>query len=164
MKNVLILVVLGILLCPKLKAEIPYYENDSLLRTDLHVVWPMVLTVKVEYDLAKAQLEFLQTKDEKEQFMEEFEDFVKKKYFKEVIGLNYKQGKLLLLLIHRELGKTPYDLLKEYRNLSRANFWQRFAKIVGANLKEEYSPEVYPVIEREILLLKKSGNMFLKKN
>ena len=157
MKRLLILLLLGCMTSSLLKAKIPYFENDTLLRSDLEVVWPMVLTVKVEYDLANAQLEFLQTKQEKDHFMEEFESFIKDKYFHQVMALNYHQGKLLVLLIHRQLKKTPYDLLREYRNIWRANFWQRFARLFGANLKEEYYPDEYPVLEREIIHLQKAG-------
>lgn len=157
MKRLLILLFLGCITSSFLKAKVPYFENDTLLRNDLAIVWPMVLTVKIEYDLANAQLEFLQSKAEKDQFLEAFEGFIKEKYFKQVVSLNYKQGKLLLLLIHRQLGKTPYDLLREYRNIWRANFWQKFAKLVGADLKEEYYPDEYPVLEEEIIRFQQAG-------
>jgi hypothetical protein len=130
------------------KTEVPYFENDSLLKSDLEVVWPLLLTVKIEYELANAQLEFLGSKAEKELFLKEFEEFIRKKYFKEVIKLNYFQGKLLILLIHKELGKTAYELLKEYRNVSRANFWQSMASMFGVSLKEQYSAANYPLLDR----------------
>ena len=133
-----------------LKGEDPYFENDSLLRNDLKIVWPMVLTVKIEYDLANAQLAFIETKAEKDQFLKEFEEFIKKKYFKEVFKLNFEQGQLLLLLIHKEMGKTAYDLLKEYRNVNRANFWHRMATMFGTSLKEEYSPNKYSHIDKVV--------------
>src|SRR5690606_27880401 len=98
------------------KEELTYFENDSLLRNDFQVVWPMLLTVKIEYELANAQLSFMNSKTEKEKFLKDFEEFIRKKYFKEVIKLNYFQGKLLILLIHKELGKTAYALLREYRD------------------------------------------------
>ncbi|MBN2805819.1 MAG: DUF4294 domain-containing protein, partial [Prolixibacteraceae bacterium] len=117
-------------------------------KSDLEVVWPLLLTVKIEYDLANAQLEFMGSKAEKEVFLKAFEEFIRKKYFKEVIKLNYFQGKLLILLIHKELGKTAYELLKEYRNVSRANFWQSMASMFGASLKEEYHAASYPLLNR----------------
>ncbi len=122
----------------------------ATLKTDLEKVWPLVQTVKIEYDLAIAQMEFLRSKEEKKEFMEKYEAFVKNKYFKKITDLNIRQGKLLLLLIHRELGKTPYELLKEYRSVRRANFWEQFAHLAGTSLKEEYSPLEYPAIEFEI--------------
>ena len=122
-------------------------KKDSQLEDDLNKIWPLVQTVKIEYDLVMVQLEMMEEGEKKEKFLLEYETFVKKKYFDEVVKLNIRQGKLLLLLIHREIGRTPYDLLKEFLNLSRANFWQRFASFLGADLKTKYSPEKYPEIE-----------------
>ncbi|MBN1926579.1 MAG: DUF4294 domain-containing protein, partial [Prolixibacteraceae bacterium] len=61
--------------------------------------------------------------------------------------LNLRQGKLLLLLIHRELGKTPFDLLRFYLDFERATFWQKFAVFLGADLKEKYNPNNHPEME-----------------
>ncbi len=135
---VTILIFISISLCAK---------KDSQLESDLNKIWPLVQTVKIEYDLVMVQLEMMEEGEKKEKFLLEYETFVKKKYFDEVVKLNIRQGKLLLLLIHREIGRTPYDLLKEFLNLSRANFWQRFASFLGADLKTKYSPEKYPEIE-----------------
>lgn len=135
---VTILIFISISLCAK---------KDSQLESDLNKIWPLVQTVKIEYDLVMVQLEMMEEGEKKEKFLLEYETFVKKKYFDEVVKLNIRQGKLLLLLIHREIGRTPYDLLKEFLNLSRANFWQRFASFLGADLKAKYSPEKYAEIE-----------------
>ena len=135
---VTILIFISISLCAK---------KDSQLESDLNKIWPLVQTVKIEYDLVMVQLEMMEEGEKKEKFLLEYEAFVKDKYFDEVVKLNIRQGKLLLLLIHREIGRTPYDLLKEFLNLSRANFWQRFASFLGADLKTKYSPEKYPEIE-----------------
>ena len=95
--------------------------------------------------MATAQLEFCKSADEKKAFMKKYEEFIKENYFKKVLSLNLRQGKILLLLIDREIGKTPFELLKENRSIKRAMFWQRFAKITGANLREKYNPINYPL-------------------
>jgi hypothetical protein len=128
-------------------------KKDSQLEDDLNKIWPLVQTVKIEYDLVMVQLEMMEEGTKKEKFLLEYESFVKNKYFDEVIKLNIRQGKLLLLLIHREIGRTPYDLLKEFLNLQRANFWQKFASFLGADLKGKYSAEKYPEIESIVLNL-----------
>ncbi len=124
-----------------------YIQNNELLKSDLDAVWPLVNTVKVEYELVLAQLEFIEKRSEREQFLEDYEHYVKKQYLSEVLSLNIRQGKLLLLLIERELEKTPYELLVEYRSRNTANFWQKMARLVGANLKDKYSVKAYPHIE-----------------
>ncbi len=43
-----------------------------------------------------------------------------------------------LKLIDRETKKTSYTLIKEFRGAFVAWWWQLFAKLVGADLKEDY--------------------------
>lgn len=129
-------------------------DENQQIKEDMAIVWPLTQIVKTEYTLAKAQLEFCKNLEEKEAFLEAYEIFIKENYFKQVLSLNLRQGKLLLLLIDREIGETPFDLLKEYLSLNRAIFWQRFAKLIDANLKEKYLPEEHPLIENEIQLIR----------
>lgn len=65
------------------------------------------------------------------------------------------QGKMLIKLIDRELEATSYDLIKQFRGGFVAWWWQVFAKILGADLKEEYNiseSEKDRIIERVITL------------
>lgn len=135
-------------------------NEKQQLKEDIAIVWPLAQTVKIEYELATAQLELSKTEEDKKVFMEKYEEFIKENYFKKVLSLNLRQGKLLLLLIDREIGKTPFELLRENRTLKRAVFWQRFAKITGANLKEKYNPEDHPLIEYEIRLISLTNPIF----
>lgn len=127
--------------------------DEYQLRGDIAIVWPLVQTVKIEYALTTAQLEFLKTEAEKRIFLAQYEQFVKDKYFKQVLELNLRQMKLLLLLINRELGETPFSLLKEFRSFSRALYWQRLARLAGVNLREKYNPTTYPEVEEEIRMI-----------
>ena len=120
------------------------------LYDDLEKVWPLVRIIKIEYSLVNAQLELLGDEVSKKKYLADYEDFVKRKYFDQLKTLNLRQGKLLLILIHRELGRTPFDLIVEYRNLRRAISWNRFARMVGADLRVEYHPQNHPEIEAYI--------------
>jgi hypothetical protein len=71
--------------------------------------------------------------------------------------LNIRQGRLLLLLIDREFGKTPYDLLVHFRNKERADFWQKFASVLDADLNGKYYPFLHPEIEEIIKRLSKEN-------
>jgi hypothetical protein len=128
------------------KKELQLYE-------DLSKVWPFSQTVKIEYELVLAQLEIMENDSLKKDYMASYEEYVKDAYFDRLVRLNIRQGKLLLLLIDRELGKTPYELLRNFRDKERADFWQKFARFLGADLKGKYDPKVYPEIEEIILRL-----------
>ena len=52
--------------------------------------------------------------------------------------LTLSQGKMIIRLIDRETGLTPYVILKNYLDAPSAAFWQGFAKICGGDLKVPY--------------------------
>ncbi|HPR32053.1 MAG TPA: DUF4294 domain-containing protein [Prolixibacteraceae bacterium] len=136
-------------------------DNGELLRDDMIKIWPFIQTVKVEFKLVQAQLELMTDPKEKEEYLYRYEEYVKKAYFNELIRLNIRQGKLLLLLIHRELGKTPFDLLRMYLDEERAGFWQKFAKFLGADLRKRYNPREHTEMERIIIGLDSLQNPVL---
>lgn len=125
------------------------------LKEDIQKVWPLAQTVKIEYDLVMAQLEMMDDDEAEKKFLLDYESYVKDKYFNDVIKLNIRQGKILLLLIDREIGQTPYQLLAKFLNTSRADFWQKCAQILGADLTLKYIPAIYPDMEDIIKRLSK---------
>jgi len=154
----IILLLTAFFTVPGFSALSNFSKKETQLANDLKEVWPFSQTVKVEYELVMAQLEIMENDSMKKAFLADYEEYVKDTYFDRVVRLNIRQGKLLLLLIHRELGKTPYELLRDFRNRERADFWQKFAKLLGADLKLKYDPIVYPEIEEIVLKFSKEAN------
>lgn len=56
-------------------------------------------------------------------------------------NLTISQGALLMKLIDREIGKSSYMIIKDYKNGMAAKFWQGVAKLFGSDLKKPYDPE-----------------------
>ncbi len=52
--------------------------------------------------------------------------------------LTLKQGLMMIRLIDREVGMTPYYIIKNYFNSATAGFWQGIAKLFKGNLKQPY--------------------------
>jgi len=55
-------------------------------------------------------------------------------------NLTVSQGQLLMKLIDRECGISSYALIKEFKNVYAAGFWQGMAKLFGNDLKKPYDP------------------------
>ena len=55
--------------------------------------------------------------------------------------LTVSQGALLMKLIDREVGKSSYLIIKDYKNGIAAGFWQGIARIFGTDLKKPYDPD-----------------------
>lgn len=60
---------------------------------------------------------------------------------KDIRSMTITQGVLLMRLVDRECGMSPYDIVKTYRSGFTAGFWQMIAKLFGTNLKSRYQPE-----------------------
>lgn len=56
-------------------------------------------------------------------------------------NLTVSQGALLMRLIDREVGKSSFNIIKDYKNGMAAGFWQGIAKLFGTDLKKPYDPE-----------------------
>lgn len=56
-------------------------------------------------------------------------------------NLTISQGELLMKLIGRECGFTPYEIILEFKNKFSAGFWQAIAKLFGEDLKKPYDPD-----------------------
>jgi hypothetical protein len=156
-KSVL-LILLALVTLPGFSLKNNSLKKEVQLNDDLSKVWPFSQTVKVEYDLVLAQLEIMENDSLKNEFLIHYEKYIEDTYLNQLVRLNIRQGKLLLLLIHRELGKTPYELLLSFRNKDRADFWQKLASFLGADLKAKYDPTVYPEIEAIVLHLTEIKN------
>ena len=66
----------------------------------------------------------------KDELIKDFEPLFRK--------LTLKQGLMMIRLIDRECGMTPYYILKNYLGGATASFWQGVAKLFKGNLKQPY--------------------------
>ena len=55
-------------------------------------------------------------------------------------NMTFSQGKLLVKLIDREIGKSSYDIIKDYKSGVAAKFWQGVASLFDNDLKKRYDP------------------------
>jgi hypothetical protein len=131
----------------------PYvFENEKeekkyqQLEADLRVVYPLIKIVSVEYERINKEMEFYGPDQEKE-YLKWCEKYIRENYMSKLSGLKVRQGRLLLRLIDRQLGITPYGLIKNYRNGFRAFVWQGTAHLFFSNLKTEYDEDENPMIE-----------------
>lgn len=63
-----------------------------------------------------------------------------RKYEKPLRKLTVTQGELLMRLIDRECGYTPYAIIVEFKSRFTAGFWQGVAWLFGEDLKRPYDP------------------------
>lgn len=73
-------------------------------------------------------------------------------------NMTVSQGALLMKLIDREVGKSSYNIIKDYKNGIAAGFWQGIAKIFGTDLKKPYDPEGEDALTEELVKIWEEGD------
>ena len=77
----------------------------------------------------------------KDRYMNEVQSMLFKDFEGALHKMTISQGAVLLKLIDRETGQSPYSIIHDYKNGMAAGFWQGIAKIFENDLKSEYDPE-----------------------
>lgn len=116
------------------------------LEEDIRVVYPVLGIVKTEYERVNKELALYEG-DRQKQYLKWYENYAKKSYMHHLSVMNYRQGRLFLKLISRELETTPFELIKEYRNGFTAVVWQFAANAHFASLNAKYDKDENPMIE-----------------
>ena len=105
-------------------------------------VYPYALVAKdivadVDSTIKKDNLKYIR----KDRYVSQVTGELFKAFEKPLKNLTISQGALLMRLIDRECGITPYYIIKEFKNRYAATFWQGIAKMFGDDLKAPYDPE-----------------------
>ena len=133
------------------KAEKFYWKTVR----DVKKVYPYVKIVGKEYARIQRLADTIPDPKEREAYLKKYEKALLKQYEPTMRKFTLSQGKMMIKLIDRECDKSSYSIIKEIRGGFVAWWWQAFAKMVGADLKEDYDIEKKEkdrIIERVIEL------------
>lgn len=84
------------------------------------------------------------------------------KVFEEPLrSMTVSQGALLMKLIDREVGKTSFKIIKDYKSGIAAGFWQGIAKLFGSDMKKPYDPDGDDKQTEELVKLWEEGEFDL---
>ena len=78
------------------------------------------------------------TKRQQDKYLSKLKDELLKEFDPLFRKLTLKQGLMMIRIIDRECGLTPYYILKNYMGGAAAGFWQGVAKVFKGNLKQPY--------------------------
>jgi len=131
----------------------------SKLVRDVKKVYPYAVLANEKIKDYDAKLIKIDSESEKKRMMKIAEDDLKKQFEGDIRNMTYSQGKILIKLIDRETGNTSYQIVKEFRGVLSAFFWQSVARLFGANLKDEYDAAGDDKLIEEIVLLIQGGDI-----
>lgn len=78
------------------------------------------------------------TKRQQDKYLNKMKDDLINEFDPLFRKLTLKQGLMMIRLIDRECGQTPFYILKRYLGGTTAGFWQGVAKVFKGNLKQPY--------------------------
>jgi len=107
---------------------------------NLKKVYPYAKAARAKYEVMIEHLTTLKTDKERNTYTKQLEKEILGQYEDQIKDLTRTQGILLNKLIYRELNRTSYDLLKEFRGRIPTFFYQTLARLFGINLKIKYDP------------------------
>jgi len=86
------------------------------------------------------RLSTLKRKRDKKRYAKVIQRYIEEEFSAELKKLTKTEGQILIKLIHRQTGKTVFDLIKELRNGWRAFWFNNTASLFDISLKKEFSP------------------------
>lgn len=136
----------------KFKSEREYKRYSRLVR-NIKKTLPYARIAASKLQMINDSLHQLKTDKERRRYVKEAEKQLFAEFEAPLRKLTFSQGRMLIRLIDRETGNTSYDLIKDYKGGVSAFFWQGVARLFGANLKDEYSPETDDRMVEHIIAL-----------
>jgi DNA-binding transcriptional regulator GbsR (MarR family) len=133
-------------------------KNFKTIR-NLKKIYPYALKAREILQNVSQNVDTLKTGKERRQYLKQTEKELLATFRKDVENMTFSQGKLLLKLIDRETDQTAYTIIKDYRGVPTAIFWQGVARIFGANLKTEYDPAGADSIVEKIVKMYEKGEL-----
>src|SRR5574344_105593 len=122
-------------------------------------VYPYALLAKriiLEADSTITNSNF--TRRERDKYVKQYEKRLFKEFEKPLKHLSFSQGRLLLKLIDREVGQTSFYIIKGYKGILTAGFWQFVAKIFGSDLKKPYDKYGEDKVVEELVKMYYNGS------
>ncbi len=120
-------------------------------------VYPYAQLAGLRFREYSEMLMHIERESERKRITKRIEDEVRREFEDDLKRLTISQGLILIKLIDRETSHTSYDLLKEFRGLFSAVFWQGLGRLFGYDLRTEYDPEGADSQIEEIVLLIEAG-------
>ena len=111
-----------------------------ILRRKTHKVFPYAKLAAERLETLQKRLNQLERKRDKKKYAKVIQRYIEDEFSAELKKLTKTEGQILVKLIHRQTGKTTFELIKELRNGWRAFWFNSTAKLFNISLKEEFNP------------------------
>lgn len=122
------------------------FENNNermrylILKRKTLKVYPYAKLASERLVSLNERLASLEKKRDKKKYAKMIQKYIEEEFSAELKKLTRTEGQILVKLIHRQTGKTTFDLIKELRSGWRAFWFHNTAKLFDISLKREFNP------------------------
>ena len=111
-----------------------------ILRRKTLKVYPYAKLAAERLEELQRRIGILKKKREKKKYAKVIQKYIEDEFSAELKKLTKTEGQILVKLIHRQTGKTTFNLIKELRSGWRAFWFNSTASLFDISLKKEFSP------------------------
>lgn len=111
-----------------------------ILRRKTRKVYPYAKLASERLTAMSERLKTIEKKSDRRKYTKRVQNYIEGEFSEKLKKLTHTEGQILVKLIHRQTGRTAYDLVKELRTGWRAFWYNTTANLFEISLKEEYSP------------------------
>lgn len=130
-----------VLVLHKLKFSSKDERIDYLiLRRKTLKVYPYAKLAAERLTTLNERLLTLKSKRAKKRYAKKIQKYIENEFSAELKKLTKTEGQILVKLIHRQTGKTTFQLIKELRSGWRAFWFNSTASLFDISLKREFDP------------------------
>jgi len=111
-----------------------------ILRRKTIKVYHYAQLAAVRLDTLNARLNRMEKKRDRKRYAKKIQKYMDGEFSAELKKLTRTEGQILIKLIHRQTGRTTFELIKELRNGWRAFWFNNTASLFDLSLKKEFDP------------------------
>jgi len=111
-----------------------------ILRRKTRKVYPYAKLAAERLTTMTERLKTIEKKSDKRKYTKRVQNYIEGEFSEKLKNLTHTEGQILVKLIHRQTGRTAFDLVKELRTGWRAFWYNTTANLFEISLKEEYRP------------------------
>jgi hypothetical protein len=111
-----------------------------ILRRKTRKVYPYAKLASERLTTMTERLKTIEKKGERKRYTKRVQKYIEEEFSEELKKLTRTEGQILVKLIHRQTGRTAYELVKELRTGWRAFWYNTTANVFDISIKESYLP------------------------
>ncbi|WP_044397366.1 DUF4294 domain-containing protein [Lacinutrix sp. Hel_I_90] len=112
-----------------------------ILRRKTLKVYPYAKLAAERLDSLTTRIGSLESRRKQRKYAKIVQKYIEEEFSGELKKLTRTEGQILIKLIHRQTGKTTFELIKTLRSGWRAFWFNNTASLFDISLKREFDPE-----------------------